>query len=63
MATAELPARLSLYKIIDSRLGRKYGLLLWFSVLAGCSICAMVRFTTLQIMGSVLLTVLKMMEI
>jgi len=56
MACAELPARLSLYQVINSRLGRKYGLLLWFSILAGCSITAMfwtsdIGRTTLNVLG------------
>ena len=41
MAAAEIPVRLLNIPLMDSRTGRKYGLLLWFMILASASITAM----------------------
>lgn len=41
MAAAEIPVRLLNIPLMESRTGRKYGLLLWFLILASASITAM----------------------
>ena len=41
MAAAEIPTRLFNIPLMDSRAGRKFGLLMWLLTLASASICAM----------------------
>ena len=41
MAAAEIPTRLLNIPLMDSRAGRKFGLLMWLLILASASVAAM----------------------